>query len=630
MARPEAGPLREPSLYVLGRCFAQIHLYEKSEDSFNALLVEHPNGRFAPLALREMGRIFFNLREYAAVVNLEQQHRGRIPEGSVPAEFWYLLGQANYMLGRYAQARGPLLRVSPGTPFHPFALFTRAQVEFSEDHPDAALALLEQVAASPEAPSLLKERAHRTRGMILYQQRQFAESVRAYQAIPRTSPLYGASRVDIALSAEAAGEPETARDAFRDAMALAADDLIRTEAKVAVGRFLVRQGQSETARSLFEQAIQELAAREAKLRENLEDDRLFRETFQELVAFGRQGGGVPRLDRLTEDYELLRQNLLGSVGVRYERPPPDEAKPLSPKTYLFPLLQSRYHNPAILETFVNLAIEAEDLERQLAALSRHIESQASQWNRTPPLAVGEVPEEALESVSQTVWLLFAHFDLVSRFYDALVLEEKIDEGTSLAEKQRALAATTGGLRLVLLGERSVPSRESLLSLMETARQKIESGQILGMKADTVRQGFLQEWRTDRDSLTYVLEHLDLKERQMTSALSGVPLRSRNLNLPVLSTMTDWLTALQQLASKYRYIELERDRRPWHLAGRADEVASLLAAAAAGVKGLRERSIGVVREVARELVDKERYRHSLVTAQAEEGIADALYQERSGR
>jgi hypothetical protein len=51
---------------------------------------------------------------------------------------------------------------------------------------------------------------------------------------------------------------------------------------------------------------------------------------------------------------------------------------------------------------------------------------------------------------------------------------------------------------------------------------------------------------------------------------------------------------------------------------------------ADLRSLNDRAIVVVRDTARELISKEQYRHSLVTAQAEEGIADALYTERSSR
>ena len=117
---------------------------------------------------------------------------------------------------------------------------------------------------------------------------------------------------------------------------------------------------------------------------------------------------------------------------------------------------------------------------------------------------------------------------------------------------------------------------------------------------------------------------------MNSALTGVPMRARNVNLPVLSTMTEWLSALQQLVWKYRYIEIERDQRPWYLAGKNEEVASILARMRGDLDVLEGRSEQVLRDVARELINKEQLRHSLIVAQAEEGIADALFQERAQR
>ena len=117
---------------------------------------------------------------------------------------------------------------------------------------------------------------------------------------------------------------------------------------------------------------------------------------------------------------------------------------------------------------------------------------------------------------------------------------------------------------------------------------------------------------------------------MTGALRGVGLRARNLNLPVLTTMTEWLTALQQLETKYKYIELDRDKRPWHLAGHGGDIDGMLARSSQNLDTLRSRAVVVLRETARQLVDKEQARHSLVVAQAEEGIADALFEERAGR
>lgn len=630
MARPDAAPLREASLYVLGQSFAAIHLNEKAEDSLHGLLLEYPNGRFAPVALRELARIFFNLREYGAVINLEQSFRGTVSESAFPVELLYLLGQSNYLLGRKQQARDPLLRVIPGTPFYPFARFTLAQVEFSLGRSDVALAALAAVVAAAEAPPLLREKAVRLTGMILYQQKRYAESVRAYESIGEGSSLYGTTRIDLALAAEAAGDSETARQAFSDAMDRADDDLIRTEARVAVGRFLNRQQKSAAARSLFEQALSELKTREGKLREEVEVDGRFREVFGDLVTFARQSGAAPHRQRLAEDLDILRATLQSTMGVSYDRAPIAGAEKFSPKTYLFPLLQRHFHNPAAIETFVELAVEIEDLQKQIAVLEHEIRKQASTWNRTPPITGAEVPDSTPQALGQMVWLLFANFDLASRFYDALAVNEKIDVPSSVREKQRALAATTGGLRLTLYGDRRLPSKENIAAMMESARQKLEGGGLPGLQSQKIREGFLDEWRSDRDSLSFVIENLDLKERQMTSALAGVLLRSRNVNLPVLTTMTDWLTALQQLTSKYRYIDSEREQRPWYLAGRNEEAASLLAAAGIDLTSLRERAVTVLRDEAREIVGKEQFRHSLIVAQAEEGIADAMYEERSGR
>jgi hypothetical protein len=166
--------------------------------------------------------------------------------------------------------------------------------------------------------------------------------------------------------------------------------------------------------------------------------------------------------------------------------------------------------------------------------------------------------------------------------------------------------------------------------MEAAREKIQSGTLPGMLAQQVRQGFLQEWKADLDSLTYVFDNLDLKERQMRSALNGVPLRARNVNLPVLSTMTEWLSAMQQLLWKYRYIDVERAKRPWFLAGMNESVAGILGGIRGDLDVLQARSQQVLREVARDLIGKEQVRHALIVAQAEEGIADALFQERQQR
>src|ERR1051325_5215963 len=295
MARADTAALREASLYLLGQSFASIHLYEKAEDSLSALLSQFPNGRFAPIALRELGRIFFNLHEYAAVVNLEQTFRGQISSGAIPPEFYYLVGQSNYLLGRKQQARDPLLRVPAGTPFYPFALYTLAQVEFSLGRPDAALGALSTVTSTPGTPELLRDRAVRVMGMILYQQKRYGDSMQAYRSISQTSTLYGQSRVDLALAADAAGDSDAARRAFADAMDHSDDDLIRIEARVAVGRFLNKREKPAAARTLFDQAMSDLRTREGRLQQAVSSDQEFGQTFTELVAFARQTGGTPRI-----------------------------------------------------------------------------------------------------------------------------------------------------------------------------------------------------------------------------------------------------------------------------------------------------------------------------------------------
>jgi tetratricopeptide (TPR) repeat protein len=629
MARPDTAALREASLYLLGQSFASIHLYEKAEDSLSALLSQFPNGRFAPIALRELGRIFFNLHEYAAVVNLEQTFRGQISSGAIPPEFYYLVGQSNYLLGRKQQAREPLLRVPAGTPFYPFALYTLAQVEFSVGRPDAALGALSTVTSTPGTPELLRDRAVRVTGMILYQQKRYGDSMQAYRSISQSSSLYGQSRVDLALAADAAGDSDAARQAFADAMDHADDDLIRTEARVAVGRFLNKREKPAAARTLFEQAMADLRTREGKLQQSVASDQEFSQTFAELVTFARQTGGAPRRERLAEDLQLMR-GVLASVGANYEHANIPGFEKFAPKSYLFPMMQRHFHNPAIVETFVELAVECEDLKKQVATLETEIRGQADVWNANPPIKSGAVPENVKNSIPETVWLLFGNYDLGTRFYDALALNEKVDQATVIREKQKKLGETIEGIRLILFGQPRVPPKQDLIYTMESAREKIQSGTIPGMMAQKVREGFLQEWKSDLDSVTYVVDNLDLKERQMNSALMGVPLRARNVNLPVLSTMTEWLSALQQLVWKYRYIEIERDQRPWFLSGKNADVASILARMRADLDVLEARSQQVLRDVAQTLISREQMRHSLIVAQAEEGIADALFQERSQR
>ena len=78
------------------------------------------------------------------------------------------------------------------------------------------------------------------------------------------------------------------------------------------------------------------------------------------------------------------------------------------------------------------------------------------------------------------------------------------------------------------------------------------------------------------------------------------------------------------------MSFERDQRPWYLAGKNEAVASILTRASRDLDALEGQSQQVLRDVARNLVDKEQVRHTLIVAQAEEGIADALFQERSQR
>ncbi|MGH7897482.1 MAG: tetratricopeptide repeat protein, partial [Candidatus Binatia bacterium] len=555
---------------------------------------------------------------------------GSISDGTFPVEFWYLLGQSNYLLGRKQQARDPLLRVIAGNSFYPFARYTLAQVEFALGRADTALGALAEVTSGANTPQLLKDRAIRAAGMILYQQKRYTDSVRTYKSIAQTSSLYGSTRIDLALAADAAGDEQTAEQAFADAMEHGNDDLIRTEARVAVGRFLNKRQKAAAARTLFEQALGDLRTREARLREAVEVEGQFRDTFGELVAFARQSGGNPRRERLAEDLALLRSTLASTMGVTYERATIPGFEKLSPRTYLFPLLQQHFHNPAIVETFVELEVELEDMRKQIDRLANEVRAQAEVWTGNPPIKAGAVPEDIKNSISEMHWLVFGVYDLQTRFFDAMAVNEKIDQATVVREKRRALGQTLDALRLLLFGGRRVPSPESMLGLLEQARVKIESGKLPGMMATKVREGFLQEWKADRDSLTYVVENLNLKERQMNNALTGVPLRSRNVNLPVLSTMSDWLTALQQLVYKYQFIETPRDQRPWHLAGLNADVSMVLAESTRDLQGLQQRSVAVVRDVARDLVSKQQFRHALIAAQADEGIADALFQERAGR
>ncbi|MEA2624169.1 MAG: hypothetical protein QOD06_214 [Candidatus Binatota bacterium] len=623
--RPDAKSLRQPALYLTGKCFASIHLYEKAEDALRLLLEEAPRGRFAPAALRELARIFFDLREFAAVVNLETAYRGDLP--SVPAEVSYVVGQSNYLLGRNQEARAVLARVPRGE-FFPFARFTIAQVEFTLDRPDDAIGDLGKVIASPAAPPLLRDKARRIAGMIQYQRKRYRESMGSYRSIGQKSRLFSTTRIDLALAAEAAGDAGAVREALRQAMDGAADDGIRAEAQVAFGRIFNREASSETARTLFEQAIADLRTRERRLREAVEVEERFGEVFADLIAFARQGQARWKRARLAEDLSLLGGTAERLTGSPYEHDEIEGPSTLSPRSVLFPLLLDHFHDRSTIETFVDLSVELEDLEKSSARLAEEIRGHSSAFRSDPPAKASEVDEDVRELPPQIVWLALAQYDLTSRLYDALAMAERIDPDAAVVEKRRALASTTRMLRLVLAGRRDLPSKASLLSMMSRARDAIANEGIPGLASETVRQGLLEEWRTDRDSLEYVLDNLDLKERQMASALAGVPLRSRNLNLPVLTAMIDWLTALERLESKYRWVAVEPAARPWHLAGRADDLVRELERSDRDLAVLRGRAVTVLRGEARQLVQREGLRQSLIVAQAEDGIADALFEARN--
>ena len=625
MARSDSRTLREPTLYVLGKCFAQLHLYEKGEDQLRAVLAEFPQGRFAPLALRELARIFFDLREYGALINVEQTYRGTLPASAYPAEFWYLVGQSNYLLGRKNEARDPLFRVAPGTDWYPYARFTLAQVEFASGRPDRALGYLQEVTNASEAPGLLRERALRVAGMILYEQKRYTDSVKAYQGIADSSVLFGATRLDLALAAEAIGDTETVGEALSDAVESSSDDLVRAEAQVAFGRLFNRARQGSKARTLFEKALVDLREREGRLKSDVGSDSQFRAAFDELVTFARQNRAVLRRQRLNEDLEIMRQ-----AGVAAGRASLAGVEKVSPKTYLFGFLHRHFHNPALIEVFVELTVEIEDFRREIESMSAALREYNAAFTVSPAIPASRVPEELNDRLRSLQFLVLADFDLTSRFYDALAVSEQMDANAAIREKQNALARTTESLRVLLLGSRELPSRQALLNSLDRAAKLISAGELKGLASTKIREGFLQEVRSDHDSISYVLDNLQLKERQMTGALRGVGLRARNLNLPVLTTMTEWLHALQQLETKYKYIEIDRDKRPWHLAGHSGDLEAMLSRSAQNLDGLRSRALIVLRETARQLVDKEQARHSLIVAQAEEGIADALFDERAGR
>ena len=625
MARADSRQFREPTLYVLGKSFAQLHLYEKAEDQLRAVLAEFPRGRFAPLAIRELARIFFDLREYGALINVEQTYRNTLPGQAYPPEFWYLVGQSNYLLGRKNEAREPLFRVAQGTDWFPYARFTLAQVEFAAGRPDRALGYLNEVTGDRGAPSLLRERALRVAGMILYEQKRYADSVKAYQGIEESSVLFGATRLDLALAAEAIGDTETVGEALSDAVESASDDFVRAEAQVAFGRLFNRARQGSKARTLFEKAMVDLREREGRLRGDVGSESQFRATFDELVTFARQNRAAVRRARLNEDLQVMRD-----AGVASGRANLESAEKVSPKTYLFGFLHRHFHNPALIEVFVELTVEIEDFRKEIETMANALRAQSAALQSSPPIPASRVPAELNDRLKSLVFLCLADFDLTSRFYDALAVSEQMEASSAIQEKQRALARTTESLRVILLGNRELPSRQAMLTSLDRASKLISSGELRGLTSTKVREGFLQELRSDHDSISYVLDNLQLKERQMTGALRGVGLRARNLNLPVLTTMTEWLTALQQLETKYKYIELDRDKRPWHLAGHGGDLDAMLARSSQNLDAMRSRAVVVLRETARQLVDKEQARHSLVVAQAEEGIADALFEERAGR
>lgn len=629
MARPETRALREPILYVLGKSFAALHLYEKSEDSLRRILFEFPQGRFAPLAIRELARIFFELREYGAVINLEQSYRGTLAAGAYPPEFWYLVGQSNYLLGRKAEAREPLFRIALGNDWYPYARFTLAQVEFSQGRPDRALTALAEVTSDSSAPPLLRERATRIAGMILYEQRRYADAIQAYRGIDESSTLFAASRLDLALAAEAVGDTATIGEALSDAIQSSTNDFVRAEAQVAFGRLFNRASDTSKARTLFDKAKSDLRERETKLRGAVVSDAEFRAAFDELVSFARQNRSILRRQRLNEDLQILRE-ALGAAGFAYRHEDLPTVEKVAPKTYLFDFLHEHFHDPALIEVFVELTVEIEDFRREVEAMAETLGDSASLFTATPATNATDVPAELADRLKSLQWLILADFDLTSRFYDALAVSEQLDSATAIREKQDALARTTQSLRILLLGSPELPSRQALMASLERASKMISAGELKGLASTKIRQGFLQELRSDHDSIGYVLENLQLKERQMAGALRGVGLRARNLNLPVLTTMSEWLAALQQLETKYRYIELERDDRPWHLAGRGGDLQAVLARSTQGLDTMRARAVAVLRETSRRLIEKEQTKHSLILAQAEEGIADSLFDERAGR
>ncbi|QDV38253.1 tetratricopeptide repeat protein [Tautonia plasticadhaerens] len=313
------GPLAAPALLVEGRAALESGEVDEAIGLLETLLDQHqPDPETAQAARYSLGLAYKGAGKDAEAIEQLDLLAGT-PGASLSADALYLVGQAHFDEGRYAEAAEALGRFIEARPDgeavdHALARIALARSELGED--DQALDALDRLAARfPESPVLGPTRLRLAEAALDGEHWGRAEGL--FRAVAEAEGVDPASRAralsGMGWALTGAGAPEEAAEAFGTLVGESPEDPLAAEASYVRGTALRELGRPEEAIEALAWVVEHHPDSDQAPKADLAKARL-------LAELGRPGEAAPLLRALVdrgEDEEAVGEpvdRLLAELG----------------------------------------------------------------------------------------------------------------------------------------------------------------------------------------------------------------------------------------------------------------------------------------------------------------------------
>ncbi|MBP9211892.1 MAG: tetratricopeptide repeat protein [Bacteroidetes bacterium] len=183
------------AMIIRGNAFLNLKRYDDARTAYTTVMETYPSSDEAPHARMQFAKSYYEQKEYTAAITEYEALAYAFSDELLTSEVQYFLGMSQFYAGNSEQAQTELMKVTPASPFYPFAFGRITKIYSALNKNDEGIAYIARVLAELPDSSEFKPYAHLTHGEVLAATGKFDEAVKEMSIVLEDSSVVENARL---------------------------------------------------------------------------------------------------------------------------------------------------------------------------------------------------------------------------------------------------------------------------------------------------------------------------------------------------------------------------------------------------------------------------------------------------